>query len=177
MSRRKGSGPRGLLAVGIALVAFLPWGLIGQLGRSSGSMSFGPGYGWNVSYHPVSHRSALVLAALATALWLGAAVLWVGRSRRTTMVAVALVLATAVAGAGYLAGRPAVSSGPLPAALAGLRRGEREASVIAALGPAPDLGTATTLASGESLPCLVYPLSSLALCFREGRLAVNSQVQ
>ena len=177
LSGRKRGGARRRLAVGVALVALVPWALIGQRSHSSGSMGLGSGYGWNVSFHPVSQRSALVLAAVAAALWLGAAVLWVHPSRPTTIAAGGLVLAAAVAGTIYLAGRPAVVPGPSQAAVSRLRLGEREATVIAALGPAPDLGTATTLASSESLPCLVYPLSGLAVCFRDGRLAINSQAQ
>ncbi len=118
--------------------------------ESGGVIDFRSACGWNVSYRSVSHGPAPLLSASALALWAAAETVGPAHSRR-----------------------PGAS--PSQPAFVALRSGEQEASVITALGPAPDSGDATRLDRVTSSPCLPYPLSTMVGRFRNSRHALRHQ--
>ncbi len=167
------------LAIIVAVAAVYPWALTRSLSRASGVMGVGPSNAWNVAFHSYVHRPAVLLAVTAVGLWAAAGALWVARSRMLIAAALGSALALCFASAAL-----SISSGPrqssVPATLLGrIRLGESSAAVRATLGLAPYVGVATSVESGETLPCLVYAVSGslngrlTSLCFRDGELALR----
>lgn len=165
------------LAIGLAVGALYPWALTTSWSHASGGMSVGSGNTWSISYHNVVNRPVVLLGFAAVGLWVTAAALWAGRSRLLTGLAAGLAASLCVSSFVVSANAPRVLSAAPATLLAQVRLHESEAAVVAALGPAPQIGGGTNVRSGESLPCLLYPTSAgawgseAAFCFRNGVVA------
>lgn len=165
------------LAIGLAVGALYPWALTTPWSHSGGGMSGGSGNAWSISYHSVVNRPVVLLGLAAVGLWVTAAALWAGRPRLVTGLAAGLAACLCVASFVVSADAPRMRSTVPAALLEQVRLHESEAAVVAALGPAPQIGDGTNAVSGESLPCLLYPTSAgpwapqAAFCFRNGIVA------
>jgi len=164
------------LAISLAIGALYPLALTTSLSHGSGSLGLGSGQLWSVQFHNVVNRPTLPLAATAVVLWIAAAALWASSSALTTVVAVGVAVALSTVCVLVTVGDGSRNWSVVAAMVGTIRLGESESRVLATLGPAPDVGTASRLDSGGSLPCLVYNTSATGLaafCFRDGKLALK----